>query len=403
MSFVSKRVLFSAAMLASTLSLQTFAATGSGSAGSSGTDFSAVRARRAMADSPQKASAATGTAKELVANSYRTYPQSCFSDTLPSPATAIQPLPVTPSGTLYTGTVTLSTLDSNGNPATPENVTVTVWRVACSSSGDVLSYNPDGGYVGATLMNIQRSAQEGTAPYPTYPDVRVSQGSIAFDNPNYTDYVRSAPEPNTVVSDTIVGSPVIYSTTYVLENYANPSFGFFYFNNAFAIRFDGGQGQVIINVPDYAPTQQTYPAAYQPMAVNGYLTGSWYDPAHGGEGMLTQVFDKDSQTRTFFATWYTFDSLGLPFWLVAQADFPIGSTQLQNVPVLYATGGGFAGNFTPPVTRSNWGTISVSFSDCQHIQFSYNGATSSSVSGGPGGSGQRTWSRLGDINSLNCQ
>jgi len=407
MSLSSKSVLAGAALLACALVSPTFAAERSAVAVSGPrTDFSAVRAQRTALGARTASPAATATSKELVSNSYRAYPASCFSDTLPSPSTAIQPLPVTPSGPTYSRTVTL--YEKNGSQNSSEDVTITIWRVACSSSADKLSYNPDGGYVGATLMRIQRqSAYEGDAQlYPQYPDIRIAQGNITFDNPNFTDYVRVASEPNTVVSDTMVGSPIINSTTYVLENYPNPSLGFFYFNNAFTIRFDNGYqgGQVTISVPDYNPTSQTYPAAFAPMAVNGYLTGSWYDPTHGGEGMLTQVYDKgDGLNRTFFAAWYTFDQSGLPFWLVAQADFPIGTTQLQNVQVLYATGGGFAGHFTPPIQRNVWGTMNVSFPDCQHIKFDYNGSTGT-VQGGPGGSGTGVvWTRLGNINSLNCQ
>ena len=407
MSLSSKSVLAGAALLACALVSPTFAAERSAVVVSGPrTDFSAVQAQRTALGARTASPAATATSKELVSNSYRAYPASCFSDTLPSPSTAIQPLPVTPSGPTYSRTVTL--YEKNGSQNSSEDVTITIWRVACSSSADKLSYNPDGGYVGATLMRIQRqSAYEGDAQlYPQYPDIRFAQGNITFDNPNFTDYVRVASEPNTVVSDTMVGSPIINSTTYVLENYPNPSLGFFYFNNAFTIRFDNGYqgGQVTISVPDYNPTSQTYPAAFAPMAVNGYLTGSWYDPTHGGEGMLTQVYDKgDGLNRTFFAAWYTFDQSGLPFWLVAQADFPIGTTQLQNVQVLYATGGGFAGHFTPPIQRNVWGTMNVSFPDCQHIKFDYNGSTGT-VQGGPGGSGTGVvWTRLGNINSLNCQ
>jgi len=407
MSLSLKSALAGAALLACALVSPTFAAERSAVAVSGPrADFSAVQARRTALSARTASPASTATSKELVSNSYRAYPASCFSDTLPSPSTAIQPLPVTPSVPTYSRTVTL--YEKNGSQNSSEDVTITIWRVACSSSGDKLSYNPDGGYVGATLMRIQRqSAYEGDNQlYPQYPDIRIAQGNITFDNPNFTDYVRVASEPNTVVSDTMVGSPIINSTTYVLENYPNPSLGFFYFNNQFTIRFDNGYqgGQVTITVPDYSPTAQTYPAAFAPMAINGYLTGSWYDPTHGGEGMLTQVYDKgDGLNRTFFAAWYTFDQSGLPFWLVAQADFPIGTTQLQNVQVLYATGGGFAGHFTPPIQRTVWGTMNVSFPDCQHIKFDYNGSTST-VSGGPGGSGTGVvWTRLGNINSLNCQ
>jgi hypothetical protein len=407
MSLSSKSVLAGAALLACALVSPTFAAERSAvSLSGPRADFSVVQARRAALLSSRTASpaATASTAKDLISNSYRAYPASCFSDTLPSPSNAIQPLPITPTGPVYSRTVTLGTNSQN----TSEDVTITIWRVACSSSGDKLSYNPDGGYVGATLMRIQRqSAYEGDSQlYPVYPDIRIAQGNITFDNPNFTDYVRVASEPNTVVSDTIVGSPIINSTTYVLENYPNPSLGFFYFNNAFTIRFDNGYqgGRVTTSVPDYSPTSQTYPAAFLPMAVNGYLTGSWYDPTHGGEGMLTQVYDTgDGVNRTFFAAWYTFDQSGLPFWLVAQANFPIGTTQLQNVQVLYATGGGFAGHFTPPIQRNVWGTMNVSFPDCQHIKFDYNGSTGT-VQGGPGGSGTGVvWTRLGNINSLNCQ
>jgi len=415
MSVLSKYVVAGSVLLASVLGLPAIAADrGVIAVGTPRADFTAVQAHRAAFAAAPRATATTATVStaavtpnELTASSYRAYPASCFSDKLPTIVNTIQPLPVSPSGVLYSRTVTLGTNSQN----TSEDVTITIFRIACSSSGDNLSYNPDGGYVGATLMRIQRQAQyEGdTQIYPQFPDIRIAQGNIAFDNANFTDYVRIATEPNTVLADSSVGAPVINSTTYVLENYASPSLGFFYFNNAFTIRFDNGlqNGRVTISVSDYAPTQQTYPAAYQPLAINGYLSGAWYDPSAGSrEGLVTQVLDNgDGATRTLFATWYTYDELGLPFWLVAQGSFPIGSTQLNNVQVLYATGSSFAAQPPPPspAVKSNvWGTINVSFSDCQHIKFDFNGAAST-VQGGPQGSGTRNWTRLGVINSLACQ
>ncbi len=418
MWFFPKRVLIGAAMFACALSSQAFAA-------GRGAYPDATRVPRpvvgqAAATRPgtnlSSAQAAGVQAKELVSNVSRAYPASCFSDIVPAPTDGTG-LPSTPSGPLlYSGTVTLYAVNTQGQSGTvyTEDVTITIWRVPCSSSGDALTYNPDKGPVSATLMRIQRQSQyEGdNVFYPTFPAVAVAQGNVGFDDPKGLDLPRVAPEPNTVVADVNASHgfdfPIVYSATFVLENYPYSTTGFFYFNNAFKIRFDnfvnqsGITRQFVGSIPDYSPTQQTYPAAFAPMPVNGYLTGSWYDTAHGGEGILTQVLDKDSQTRTLFVTWYTFDNAGIPFWLVAQADFPIGTTQLQNVPVFYGTGGGFAGNFTPPITRTSWGTMNISFPDCQHIQFSYNGATST-INGGPGGSGQRNWSRLGAINSLNCQ
>ncbi len=155
-------------------------------------------------------------------------------------------------------------------------------------------------------------------------------------------------------------------------------------------------------MPDYNPTATTYPAASQPLPINGYLSGSWYDPTHSGEGILTQVYDVDGKTRIFAATWYTFDSAGIPFWLVAQGTFNVGATSIPNMAVTYRTGGGFAGNFTPPAPLQTWGTMSVSFPSCQKMTFTYSGSAGA-VNGGPAGTGSKTFSRIGSINSLGCQ
>ncbi len=353
--------------------------------------------------------AGTSQAKELITNAARAYPASCFSDTQPSAAGNIEPLPVATSGPTYGGAVTLYAYNQMDST---ESVTITIWRVPCSSSGDKLSYNPDGGPVAATLIRIQRSSANDhtSSVYPTFPSVRIAQGSIGFDDANYRDFVRVVPEPNTVIADTLIDAPVLDSTTYVLENYPYSGAGVFALNQAFQIRFDNlytnssGQptGQVVFNVPDYNPTATTYPAASQPLPISGYLSGSWYDPTHSGEGILTQIFDVDGKTRIFAATWYTFDGAGIPFWLVAQGTFNVGATSISNMSVTYRTGGGFAGNFTPPTTLQTWGTMSVSFPSCQKMNFSYNGSTSG-VNGGPSGSGAKTFTRIGSINSLGCQ
>jgi hypothetical protein len=343
-------------------------------------------------------------AKELVANSYRAYPASCLSD----------PLPTSTSGVLFGGTVQLYAYDGSPNTTnhnSTENVTITIWRVSCSSSGNQLSYNPSGGPVSATLMRIQRDAsnEDNSEIYPTFPGVRIAQGSIAFDNIDHTDYVRVPPEPNTVISDTLIDTPIIDSETFVLENYPIQDLGYFLFNNAFQIRFDNFYvdsnnnpiGRTTFNVGAYNPTQSTYPAAYQPLPINGYMTGSWYDPTHSGEGILTQVFELPTG-RLFNLTWYTYAAAGIPFWLTASGTFNIGDTSVQNMTTTYVTGGGFAGGFTPPVTSNAWGKMSVQFTNCQSMTFTYNGSTPN-VTGGPGGSGTKTFTRLGSINSLGCE
>ncbi len=84
-----------------------------------------------------------------IANPYRAYPPSCAS----------YPLPDTPGGSdRQSATVPLYTRDGAGNPGTPENVTITIWRVACSSSGFESPYNFDGGANAMMLMRIDRSS-----------------------------------------------------------------------------------------------------------------------------------------------------------------------------------------------------------------------------------------------------
>jgi hypothetical protein len=116
--------------------------------------------------------------------------------------------------------------------------------------------------------------------------------------------------------------------------------------------------------------------------------------------MLTQIYDGDASKseRFFTAAWYTFDSLGVPFWLYAQGTIHIGDRTANNVQVVYPTNGKFAGSGT--TTNTNWGTANFSFPDCNTMVFSYVGPTGPSDF--PSGSGTRTWSRLANINSLVC-
>jgi hypothetical protein len=326
-----------------------------------------------------------------VANAFRAYPPSCAAD----------PLPTTPTGPTTTTTVPLYTRDINGQAGAPEDVTITLWRMACSSSGNLTPYNTDGGFNAILLMRIDRSLTT-TDVLPTFPSVTSTQGSTAIN------LVRSALEPNTVVSEMPFDSTIADAqSVYVLENYPFPSFGFTYFDYAFDLTIDPvldnqGTGSVTLPIGDYQPTQSAYPAAFQNLPIDGYMSSAWYDTAHSGEGLMVQIYDNaDNATRTLFAAWYTYDDAGIPFWLSIQGVAAYGSNTFSNVPVYYYTGGGFAGNFSG-VTQNNWGTMNFSFSDCMTMNFDFDGAATG-VAGGPAGSGSRTFTRLADINGLNCE
>jgi hypothetical protein len=323
-----------------------------------------------------------------VANSFRAYPPSCSAD----------PLPTTPTGSTYTTTMPLYTRDASGNPGVPENVTVTLWRLPCSSSGQLQPYNVDGGANGILMMRIDRSS-DATDFLPTFPLVSSSQ---ATSNGTSTANVRSAAEPNTVISEVPFDTVIAPQTTiYVLENYPDAMEGYTYFNYDFDLLLDPViddqcTGCADIGVPGYQP------ASTGPLPIDGFESSAWYDAAHSGEGLMVQIYDNaDGLTRTLFAAWYTYDDAGVPFWLSIQGVASYGSTSFSGTPVYYYTGGGFAGDFSG-VTQHDWGTMDISFPDCRTMDFDFSGAASD-VAGGPAGSGTREFQRLADINGLNCE
>jgi hypothetical protein len=360
-----------------------------------------VSAKKALGVSGNTTVSASSLAGGFV-NPDRAYPPSCLADGLSSSSASADPNAqqlqlATPIYDSNTGDYDLSETD-----------TYTLWRVPCS------------GGTSAVLLQIDRpSADEGnTDEYPLFPNLYVGSDSTPL-------YVRAPNDPNTAYSDTTVGSPLVSSNIYVLEYYADPSSSDASaqngnYNQAITLNIDtlapdSNSNEVIgrINLPAYtASSFNNYPSANNPLEISGYVSGPWYDAAHSGEGLLIQVYDNgDQATRTFAATWYTFDGLGMPFWLYAQAVVPIQGTasgatngyQVINAPVKYVTGGGFAGNFTPPVTNNTWGTMSFSFQDCNTLNFSYNGATGSNVNSGPAGSGTRQWTRVASTSGLVCQ
>jgi len=314
------------------------------------------------------------TPKAIFANPSRAYPPSCLGDGLPLGGQG--------SGiNLQTAQVTLPgdplSTDSN-EQAYSETVTISVWRVACS------------GAVSATVVEIDRPSTASATYYPVFPSIYIIQGG--------TDFAPRLPEDeNTFYSDTAVAAPLYGSSIWVFENYFGISSPPNY-NQAFTVYIDNLMGgtPLSMNFPAY-----TAPAA-APMEISGYISGPWYQPGKGGEGILVQVYDNgDEATRTFAATWYTFDSLGIPFWLYAQTSVNIGATAVNNAPVYYQTGGGFAGNFVSS-NQYPWGTMSVSFPNCNSMVFTYSGSTPQ-VTGGPAGHGTLTWTRLANINGLACQ
>ena len=338
----------------------------------------------AMAATRQTATR-TAAPNDVFANVDRAYPASCLNDGLPFGLFRQSPSDPAPLQKQMILPGDPATCGGNDPECThTEAVTVSVWRVPCSadSAGHAKS---------ATLFEIDRQCDPNCTQglYPTFPLVSATQGNNTLD-------VRLATDQNTWYSVTYVNSPVVQSNIWVFENYYGGPVQFDY-NQAFSLNIDNHT--IDFSVPAYNPAQ--YAANSLTLPISGYMTSNWFDPLHGGEGILTQVFDNnDGATRTFTAAWYTFDKLGLPFWLYAQGSINIGAVTTGNIDTYYATNGGFAGNFGPGATFTKWGTINFSFSNCDHMTFVYNG--NADAVNGPTGNGTRTWLRIANVNSLGC-
>jgi len=348
------------------------------------------RLRHADLAAKSTASVAAAQPGQPRVNPVRTYPPSCLAD----------PLPDTPSGTLYRNeNVLLAATDGGGNFFN-ETATVTIWRVACSSA---TTFNS------ATLMRVTRRPQfEGDDDvYALMPGIEVAQGTIGFGNSSGQSLIRVAAEPNTIISDVMADTPIIFSTTYVLENYPYVGAGFFDFNLPFSVRFDNffptNRYTFINNIPLYVPGAGTYPDAFSDLPLNGYLGANWYDRNNSGEGMFVRINENESTPAilSLEIAWYTFDNTGTPYWLYGGADFNRGARSVT-APVGYWSGGSFAGTGTGTSVAALWGSITMTFQSCNNMRFTF-ASVGGLPAGVPNGSGTRNFTRLGNQNGLPCE
>lgn len=395
------------------LALPAVAADGSQDAAFHSAKAASVQARLATAAAAHKAVAKVMTARASsvdavqsafpgtpYANPYRAYPPSCAAD----------PLPDTPSGPaseIYTTRMPLFTRGSDGLPAAnSEMVNVTIWRLACSSSGKVTPYNSTGQFSNAmTLLRIDRDAanENNKTTYPTFPLLLIKQGSVGYTDD--ASRVRAAVEPNTVISDGPFDAPIFASTTYSLENFPYGAAYNHQYSDGFSLVVDPilnnySPPEFVIN--PYSPTQTTYPDAFNPLPVDGYMATAYYDLAHPGEGIFVNIYDVgDGLNRSFFGAWFTYDELGLPFWITAQGTFGIGDTTVHTTGT-YVTGGVFGSGAPTGSENHTWGTLNFTFPDCGKMHFDFNGAADA-ITNGPGGQGTRDWIRIGDENGMPCE
>ncbi len=326
-----------------------------------------------------------------MANAYRAYPPSCASDPLPDASGN--------TGVVLSRDLPLYTKDQNGR-VTPETVRITLWRIACSSGNTKTPYNADGQSRNAmTLLRFDRTAaNEGRSDViPTMPLVQIRQGTVGYDDA--ASLVRVAAEPNTVISEAPFDSPIIYSTTYVLENHPFGSDWNHQYNQAFELRIDPqdtapGYATAVFSVPAYAPTASTYPDATAPLFLDGYAAAQWIK-SDTGDGLLVQITEDHSggsMSRQIVYDLLVRDLDDNPFWLVGNAPFPVGATEVETT----ATYLGKSGN------QPQWGKAKFRLIHCNRLDvtFTPNAGLAAPV---PSFSGTRSYARLFSANGMLCE
>ncbi len=101
------------------------------------------------------------------------------------------------------------------------------------------------------------------------------------------------------------------------------------------------------------------------------LTGTWYDPATSGQGVLAEVYpDRDSDGKALFGGgWFTFDGSGNPQWYTLQGSMTAAHGGAYALTIYQATGGVF--NAPPAVDTTSVGSAALTFYDCTHTALVY--------------------------------
>ena len=127
-----------------------------------------------------------------------------------------------------------------------------------------------------------------------------------------------------------------------------------------------------------------------PVREEAYLSGSWYDPTHDGEGFNVEILI-DGRVVVY---WFSFDPDGNRRWFFGLGDIVGGNLVFDNM--LTSHGGIFGPAFDPAtVVFEPWGTLELDL-DC-------NGGTATYNSTEEGfGSGTLNVVRLTTIDQLAC-
>ena len=130
---------------------------------------------------------------------------------------------------------------------------------------------------------------------------------------------------------------------------------------------------------------------FPPGTIVPAFTGSWFDPAQDGHGLLVEVLPNNQ----FLAAWFAFNPAGTAqAWFVGVGTYS-GDTAIIS-DTIQPTGGRWIPNFdTSRIANNRWGTLKFTFTDCNHGKVEF--ASSSGY-----GTGSMNLTRLTQPAGLSC-
>lgn len=253
------------------------------------------------------------------------------------------PIPTTPSGPTWSYQVNTSI------PEFPEVVRGTFWRRPCATANDaqlILTFTP---VTGSSFVCADVSRM------------------VLVQNSQQTNDFFFDTSPNSATLDQFCGRLFIPTSVVIDERSSS-----FVFDDDSAFTFIHAGG--IPTVPTATTNVGAYdPAAYglgsQSQLISGKLSGSYYDPARNGEGVVVEI-GRVGARRTIFLTWYTYAG-GAQRWIVGNIDYAAGATEVV-IPLIVTSGGQFGSAFVPSqVQAASFGSATVSFPTCATMRFEW--------------------------------
>ena len=121
------------------------------------------------------------------------------------------------------------------------------------------------------------------------------------------------------------------------------------------------------------------------------FTGAWYDPTQSGHGILIEI----GANKQFLAWLFTFTPDGQQAWFGNVGGIDAAGTTATIAPL--QTQGGHWPTIVPgDITQPSWGTLTFTFTDCDHGRVDFD----STIAGY--GSGHMDLTRLTHIDGLTC-